>query len=123
MKFRLCTMVALVAAMATVACGDDPASVGAGDPEAIITTRSSTTVAPNTQFSITAFTIDGSNRRVPGELQVAVAGPAIGLDSVRYVPELSETRVFARGTQATTGTDITFTGHGLTARTTVIVDD
>jgi ABC-type glycerol-3-phosphate transport system substrate-binding protein len=122
MKFRLFAMVALVAAMGTVACSDDPASVGAGDPELIVTTRSQTSVARNTPFTVTAFTIDASNRRVPGVLEANAAGPAVAIDSVRYVPELSETRVFARGTAATTGTDITFRGHGLTATTTVIVN-
>jgi hypothetical protein len=123
MKFTRFALLAVMALVGTVACSDDPTDVGSGEPFAIVTNRSTTTVARNTQFTITAYTIDQNNRRIPGALAASSAGPAVTLDSVVYVQELSETRVFARGVAASAnGTDIQFSGQGLTATTKVIVN-
>ena len=122
MKFRLLSLLALVATAGLVACSDDPTDEGRGEPFAIVTDRTETTVARNTNFSLTAFTIDQNNRRIPGALAATAASGAITIDSTKYVQELSETRFFMRGTQAAaTGVDITITGHSLTKTATVIV--
>jgi hypothetical protein len=118
------TRLAALAAIALTACDSDPTNDGAGDPFAIVTNRSQTTVARDVQFTLTAYTIDRNNRRIPGALTATSAGPAVSLDSVVYVQELSETRVFARGVAASAqGTDIHFAGQaGLSATTRVIVN-
>jgi hypothetical protein len=122
MKFTRFALLAFVATIGLVACSEDPTETNQGEPFAIVTDRSQATVARNVQFTITAYTIDQNNRRVPGALTATAAGPAVSFDSVVYVQELSETRVFARGTAASAaGTDITITGNGLTATSKIIV--
>jgi hypothetical protein len=122
MKFTRFALLAFVATVGTVACSDDPTEANAGEPFAIVTDVATKTIARNTQFAIRAYTIDQNNRRVPGVLSAQPAGPAVSIDSTVYVQELSETRVFARGTAASAaGTDITITGHGLTYTSKVIV--
>lgn len=122
MKFRPFALLAFVAATGLIACSEDPTEAGDGQPLAIITNRSETTLARNAQFTIVAYTIDQNNRRIPGQLSATPAGSAVAVDSVRYVPELIETRVFIRGVSASSaGTDVTITGHNLTATTKVIV--
>jgi hypothetical protein len=120
MKFRLFSLLALVAALGAVACSDDPTDAGAGEPFAIVTDRTLVTIPRNTSTAITAYTIDQNNRRIPGAL---TAQPAAGivLDSTNYVQELSETRFFVSGSAASPGADLTITGNGLTKTTTVIV--
>ena len=122
MKLTRFAVLAVVALVGAVACEED--ITGGGEAFAIVTNRSQQTVARNTQFSITAYTIDSNNRRIPGALTAAAAGPALSLDSVVYIQELSETRIFARGTavSAAPGTDITISGHNLTATSKVIVN-
>lgn len=122
MKLTRFALLAFVATVGMAACSDDPTETNQGEPFAIVTDVAQATVARNTQFSIRAYTIDQNNRRVPGALTAAPAGPAVSIDSVKYVQELSETRVFARGTQASAaGTDITISGHGLTYTSKIIV--
>lgn len=122
MKFRLLSLLALVATLGAVACSDDPTDEGRGEPFAIVTDRTQITVPRNTSTAITAYTIDRNNRRIPGALTATPAG-GISLDSTKYVQELSETRFFVRGTAALpNGADLTITGPAnLTATTKVIV--
>jgi hypothetical protein len=121
MKLRPIALVALVATVGLIACKEDIA--GAGEPEMIVPNRATTTLATRTATAtITAYTIDQNNRRIPGVLAAQPAAAALALDSTVYVPELAETRFFIRGTAASaTGTDLQITGHGLTATTTVII--
>jgi hypothetical protein len=123
MKFKLLSLLALVATVGMVACSDDPTDEGRGEPFAIVTTRTQTTVARNTGFSLTAFTIDRNNRRIPGALTATPAAGTLVMDSTVYVQELSETRFFLRGTAAAaSGVDLTISGPGgLTATTKVII--
>ena len=121
MKFRLFSLLALVAALGAGACSDDPTDEGSGEPAAIVTNRSQITATRNVSFSITAFVIDQNNRRVPGALRGSVGG-GVTMDSTVYVQELTETRFFMRAAQAVTGTDLTITGPaGLTKTTHIIV--
>ena len=122
MKFRLLSLLALVATLGAVACSDDPTDEGRGEPFAIVTDRTQITVPRNTSTAITAYTIDRNNRRIPGALTATPAG-GIVLDSTKYVQELSETRFFVRGTAALpNGADLTITGPaGLTKTAHVIV--
>lgn len=124
MKFTRFALLAVVALVGTVACEKDITSEDRGEPFAIVTNRSQQTVTRDLPFSITAYTIDQNNRRIPGALSAASAGPALSVDSVVYIQELSETRVFARGTAVSAaGTDITITGpSGLTATTKIIIN-
>jgi hypothetical protein len=120
MKLTRFAVLAVIALVGAVACEEDIS--GVGEPFAIVANRSQITLAPNNQFTITAYTIDRNNRRVPGELTAQAAGPAIQFDSVRYIQELSETRIFTRGVSIdSVGTDITIQGHGLTDTVRVIV--
>src|SRR5688572_19168475 len=120
MKLTRFAVLAVIALVGAVACEKDIS--GVGEPFAIVANRSQVTLTQNGQFTITAYTIDRNNRRIQGELTATAAGPAIAFDSVRYIQELSETRIFTRGVSASAaGTDITIAGHGLTATTKVIV--
>ena len=123
MKFRLYSLLALVATAGLVACSDDPTDEGRGEPFAIVTDRTQIHVARNVSTAITAYTIDRNNRRIPGALTASVAGSAVALDSTKYVAELSETRFFVRGTAAApNGVDLMITGPaGLTKTTHIIV--
>jgi hypothetical protein len=121
MKLTRFAVLAVIALVGAVACEEDIS--GVGEPFAIVANRSQITLAQNGQFTITAYTIDQNNRRVPGELTAVAAGPAIQLDSVRYIQELSETRIFTRGVSASAaGTDLTISGHGLADTVLVIVN-
>lgn len=122
MKFRLLSLLALVATLGAVACSDDPTDEGRGEPFAIVTDRTQITVPRNTSTAITAYTIDRNNRRIPGAL-TATPAAGISLDSTKYVQELSETRFFVRGTAALpNGANLTITGPAnLSATTKVIV--
>jgi hypothetical protein len=122
MKFTRFALLAFAATVGLAACSEDPTEAGQGEPFAIVTDVAQATTPRNTQLSIRAYTIDQNNRRIPGALTAQPAGPAISIDSTVYVQELSETRFFVRGTTASAaGTDLTITGHGLTATSKIIV--
>lgn len=125
MKLKLYAMIAcLVATAGVAACDEDPTSEGVGEPEAIVTTLSQTTRARNTAFTITAFAVDKNLHRIPGALTVTPADANVIVDSTRYVPELSETRLYLK-TGATAvpapGATVTVTGQGLTKDLKVII--
>ena len=122
MKFRLYSLLALVATAGLVACSDDPTDEGRGDPFAIVTDRTQLIATEGVSTSITAYTIDRNNRRIPGALTGQLAGGPVSLDSTVYVQELSETRFFMTGTDATDGVDLTITGHNLTKTAHIIVE-
>ncbi len=122
MKFRLYSLLALVATAGLVACSDDPTDEGRGEPFAIVTDRSQTVQAEGVSFSVTAYTIDNNNRRISGRLEGTLAGGPVALDSTVYVQELSETRFFMTGSDATDGVDLTIQGHGLTKTAVIIVE-
>lgn len=122
MNIRYLAMCMCTAAFAG-ACSDDPLGAGIGDPAAIVTDTRRITVNSDAEFTITAFAIDETFRRIPGVLAATSAGPAVVVDSIRYVPELAQTLVFATGSSTTEGTDITIAGHTLSAVTTVVVAD
>ena len=124
MKLTRFAVLAVMALVGTVACEKDITSNDdSGEPFAIVANRSTLTLAQNGQFTITAYTIDANNRRVPGELTAVSGGAAVAFDSVRYVQELSETRIFTRGVSASAaGTDVVIAGHGLADTVTVIVN-
>jgi hypothetical protein len=125
MKFRPFALLAFIATVGLVACSEDPTEVGHGDPFAIVSTRTQITVPRNVSTSITAYTIDQNNRRIPGALTATSANTAaLVLDSTIYVQELSETRFFVSGlTVSATGVDLTITGpSSLTKTATVIIE-
>lgn len=123
MKFKPFALLAFVATVGLVACDEDPTDEGRAEPFAIVANRSQATVARNAPLTITAYTIDANNRRVAGELTASPAGSQVVIDSIRYISELTETRIFVRGVAASAaGTDVTITGHGLSTTTKVIVN-
>lgn len=125
MKLKLYAMIAcLVASAGVAACDEDPTEAGTGEPEAIVTTLSQTTRARNTAFTITAYAVDKNLHRIPGALVATPASAAVTLDSTRYVPELSETRIYLKtGATATPapGATVTITGQGLSKDLKVII--
>lgn len=120
MKFRPFALLAFAVAVGAVACSEEIA--GLGEPFAIVADRSTITAARNVGFSVSAYTVDPNNRRIPGALAGTIAG--VTLDSTVYVQELSETRFFMKGTAAVAapGADLVITGHGLTDTTHVIIN-
>jgi hypothetical protein len=123
MKLTRFAVLAVMALVGTVACEKDITGDDSGEPFAIVANRSTLTLSQNNQFTITAYTIDANNRRVPGELTAVSGGAAVAFDSVRYIQELSETRIFTRGVSASAaGTDVVISGHGLADTVTVIVN-
>lgn len=121
MRFRPFALLA-VAVLGLAACSEDPTEAGDGDPEAIITTRTTRTEARNTSFSVTGFAVDANLKRIPGALTAVSAGAAVRVDSAKYIRELAETRVFMTALSVSAaGTIVTLSGHGLTKDVTVIV--
>lgn len=120
MKFRPFALLAFAAALGVTACSED--IQGLGEPFAIVADRSTITAAPGVGFSVSAYTVDLNNRRIPGQLTGTITG--VTMDSTIYVQELSETRFFMKGTAevAAPGAELVITGHGLTDTTFVIID-
>lgn len=122
MKFRSYALIACVLGVAVAGCTSDPTSSGSGVPEAIITNRTVTNQTVGTKFSISAYTIDENAQRMAGALTATSAGAAAVIDSVIYLPELLETRIFVNPTgTSTAGTTITVSGHGLSSDVTVVI--
>lgn len=125
MKLRLFAMIACLAATAGLAaCDEDPTAAGVGEPEAIITTLSQTTRAKNTTFTLVAYAVDKNLHRIPGALTATSGGGGVAVDSVVYVPELTETRIYLRtgGTAAPApGIPVTVAGHSLQKDVSVII--
>ena len=112
----------LVVAGGLAACSEDPTASGSGEPEAIVTTRSLTNQTVGTPFSITAYTLDKNAQRMAGELAAQPNSGSLTIDSIIYVHELLETRIFIKPTAKTAaaGETLTVSGHGLTKDVTVI---
>lgn len=123
MKFRTYALVAgALTVIGLAACSQDPTGSGSGEPEAIVTNRSEINQTKNASFSVTAYAIDKNDQRMAGKLEAVSNGAAIVVDSVPYVPELLETRVFMKAVGSTaSGTTVTISGHGLTKDVKVIV--
>jgi hypothetical protein len=124
MKFRPYALLACLVLVGTMAaCSEDPTAAGSGEPEAIVTTRSLTNQTVGTHFSITAYTLDKNAQRMAGELDAAPNGGNITIDSIVYVHELLETRVFMKAATKTAaaGATVTVSGHGLTKDVTVVI--
>jgi hypothetical protein len=124
MKFRpyaLLACLVLVGSMA--ACSEDPTASGSGEPEAIVTTRSLTNQTVGTKFSITAYTLDKNAQRMTGALDATANGAGLHIDSIVYVHEVLETRIFvnALSKTAAAGQTLTVSGHGLTKDVTVVI--
>jgi hypothetical protein len=117
------TPYALLACLGVVAaCSSDITADGTGTPQAIVTSRSITSATKGTQLQFTAFAVDQNNQRMAGALTATSQGPAATLDSVVYVPELLETRIYVKPVTATaTGVIVTVSGHGLTKDVKVII--
>lgn len=122
MRLRAFALLACVAVVGMTACSEDPTEPGNQEPSAIVTNFSTTVRTVGVQFTITAYAIDKNNARIPGVLSGSSAGTAVRVDSVPYFPELQETRFFLTTVEATEGTDLTVTGHGLTKSVTVVVE-
>lgn len=124
MKLKHYAMIALLAGTAGLAaCDEDPTAAGVGEPEAIVTTLSQTSRARNTAFTIIAYAVDKNLHRIPGALSVTPS-PGVTVDSTKYIPELTETRLYLRtgGTAAPApGVTVTIQGHNLTKDLKVII--
>ena len=123
MKFRPFALLAcLVTVVGVTACQEDPTEEGTGVPEAILTSRTEIHATVGSKQTLIAFTVDKNLKRIPGILAATSAGGAVVIDSVRYVDELAETRVFLSAASASTaGTNVTVTGHGLSADVKVVI--
>ena len=123
MKFRPIALLAcLTAVMGLAACSEDPTESGTGEPEAIVTTLSEAHRSVGASFSITAFAVDKNLKRIAGELTATSTGAAVSVDSVRYVPQLAETRIFLKAnTASSAGTNVTISGHGLSKDVKVVI--
>lgn len=123
MKFRPFALLAcLVTVVGLSACQEDPTEEGTGVPEAILTSRSEIHTTVGSSTALIAFTVDKNLKRIPGILAATSAGGAVTFDSVKYVPELAETRIFIKANSASTaGTNVTVTGHGLTTDVKVVI--
>ena len=121
MKFRPFVIVALAGAAALAACKED--LEGFGVPFRIQTNATVREVAVGTKFTITAYTIDRNNRRIPGPLEATVPA-GVTADSTVYVRELSETRFFltANAPIAEPGGPMVISGHNLVDTTFIIVE-
>lgn len=117
MRLRAFALLACVAVVGMAACSEDPTESGNLEPSAIVTNLSTTTRTVGTDFSITAYTIDKNNARIPGAL--TATGSGIVVDSTPYFPELQETRVFAHATAISTSATITITGGNLSKTVSV----
>lgn len=117
MRLRAFALLACVAVVGMAACSEDPTEAGNLEPSAIVTNLSTTTRTVGTDFSITAYTIDKNNARIPGAL--TASGSGITVDSTPYFPELQETRVFAHATAISTDATITITGGNLSKTVSV----
>jgi hypothetical protein len=123
MKFRPFALLAcLVTVVGVTACQEDPTEEGTGVPEAILTNRTEIHTTVGNKSFFTAFTVDRNLKRIPGILSATSAGGAVVIDSVRYLNELAETRIFYNPTAASTaGTSVTVTGHGLSTDVKVVI--
>lgn len=121
MKFRPFALLACALVVGLTACREDPTEANVGVAEAIITTRSETTVAKGGTVSVQAYVVDKNLQRIPGPLTATPAGAGVTIDSVTYVPELTHTLIFVRAGQAAGSTNITISGHGLTKDVKVTV--
>src|SRR5512138_329688 len=102
MKLRTYALLASALAVAgLVACSEDPTGSGSGEPEAIVSNRSVVNQTKGATFSVTAYAIDKNDQRMAGKLDAVSNGAAIVVDSVPYVPELLETRVFMKALNST----------------------
>jgi hypothetical protein len=123
MKLRTLALACLLVTASTSACSNDPTAAGSGEPEVIVATRSLTNVAIGAKTSITAYTLDKNAQRMAGALTATSNGAALVIDSVVYVHELLETRVFFNPVSKTASAGVSFTisGHGLTKDVTVVI--
>lgn len=122
MKFRPFALLACAALVVGLsACQEDPTEGNVGVPEAIIADRSETHRSAGTAFTITAYVVDKNLQRIPGKIEAAPAGAAVTVDSAIYDAVLTQTRIYLKANAATTGTNVTLSGHGLTKDVSVVI--
>jgi hypothetical protein len=102
MKFRVIRLFALVLAplaLVLTSCVDDPTDEGNADPFAIVSNTSVLFRGAGEELDAAVFAIDRNGTRIPDSLAVTVDNAAVVvIDSVRYFPELAETRIFGKTT-------------------------
>lgn len=121
MKLKPFAIVACALAVGLTACREDPTEANTGVPTAIVSNRTETNRTVGTAFTVTAYTIDGNLQRVPGALTATSGGAAVTVDSVRYDPILTETRVYMKANAKSEGTTVTLQGHNLSKDVKVII--
>jgi len=84
----------LVAVAALAACDDSPTSEGAGDAFAIVSNRATTRQVVGVQFQVAAQTVDRGNTPLPSAIEVTPSGASLRIDSVRFLSELQESRIY-----------------------------
>ena len=115
MKLIPSALLTCLSVIALAACSSDITAEGSGTPQAIVASRSILATTRGTQAQITAYAVDQNNQRMAGKLDAISAGPAVTIDSVVYVPELLETRVYLKPVSVSSaGVSVTLSGHGLT---------
>lgn len=117
MRFpKIVQLLTVAAPLALVACsGDDITNEGAGEPFAIVTSRSSVQQAVGNRVTITAQVIDrgGTPLDIPVTATALVATAAT-VDSTVYVKEIQETRFFIRSLAVNAGAAIELKAGPLT---------
>lgn len=93
---RLLTSLApLTAVLVPAACSEDPTSSGSGAPFAIVSSRATTSQVVGVQFQVVAQAVDRNRTPLPRPVDVTPSSAnALRVDSVRYLRELQESRVY-----------------------------
>jgi hypothetical protein len=118
---RLLVLVAPLA-LTLAACSDDPTSEGVGDAFAIVTNKSATTAAVGDKFTVVAQVIDRAGTPLPIQVTVTAGNAAaVTNDSTRFVPELQETRIYARAVKAVASAPLILTAGALSDTVKVTV--
>ena len=118
---RLLVLVAPLA-LTVAACSDDPTSEGVGDAFAIVTNKSATTIAVGGTFTVVAQVVDRAGTPLPMAVTVtSVNTTSVANDSTRFVPELQETRIYARALKAAANAPLILTAGALTDTVKVTV--
>lgn len=123
MKTRGLALWALVLGLPMVsACDDDPLSSGGGEPAFLNVSVKTTHAGGGRPVTLTAYLTDQHGARIPTQVSAASTNDAVvKVDSVRYVPEFSETHVYATAGSTFATAQIVLSARGLSDTVTVRV--
>jgi hypothetical protein len=117
----LAALAVLASGVLPSACSKDPMATGAGDPIVIQTSLSLKNANTGDQFVLTGQIFDRIFSPLPTKLDVASTNAGVArVDSVVFSEPLAQTQAYMHAV-ATGNADVTFSGSGLSAKTTVVV--